>query len=523
MLLKYSRIIISGQSGIRPDDISIPEYYSMMLPESFIVIKMEDYIKPHFNKKFGSFSDDTLWLSDFLKQAPSTIEELWKMAILDIANEIKKKKVKNFALILHAVFYNHRTLEFFSPVCERLLKKIKPQIAVTLIDDIYDIHQRLSSNNHIFNVSNGGAKEVDGQILELINILDWRSREIMMTRHISNELEIRHYVVAVKHNKVIINNLLSNKFQSCYLSHPITAIRQHQSDGNYEHANKLIMEVHDVEEALQCETSGFFPTTIDEYRIKKGKLGKKIVFENKLNSRWDEKKYEEPKDLLYNKPQKYQNSKSPFKGKIKSEEAISTLLAILDSLIKYQIDTRDHIMVEQCDALFVYRPFCEGIVSKGVLEEVLYYQGLENKKDKKCLIYYNKNDLDELVIDQFHKYFESQVNLSNLRKIKKVSLKLNNIEKNELAKIWKSKNKFATFINKYMQSKNLAFSPSTSPLSGGIGSKQADEYRQKTAREIKTNISDILKKYKETASILVTKETSIEDLVRKFKEKQEES
>ncbi len=509
MKSKYSKILITGQSGIRPDSMKMEEYYSLMLPVSFSVIKLEDFIKKRFAKKI-KFRVDSLWLSEFLSQAPSAIEQQWIEGIDDALDYIKKNTIKKYAVVLHSVFYNNRTLEFFSPICERYLKKLNLQIAVILIDDIYDIHTRLSSEGHIFHVSHGGARKPEAQISELINILDWRSREIMMTRHISNELQIKHYVTAVKHQKLLFENLFQKGLKTCYLSHPITAIRKYLDTGNIAHAKALIKEVYDVELRLAKICSCFFPTTIDEFRLKKDEKGE-ITFG--LNSRWDEEKYKKPEDLLYIKPSN--KSKNLFNSKINKNASYTFLLDALNKLINNQIDTRDHIMVEQCQAIFVYRPFCEGNISGGVVEELQYYSSINEKKDSLCLIYYTEKDIENLVIKYYMKELKKELELGNLIKTKRKKLDLNDAQKSELIKLWKKKNDFANFLSNYMTSKDIAFSPETRPLSGGIN--QAHKYRIEFVSEVVSNINKALKVYQKSSTILLTKETTLDNIIDKFK------
>ena len=275
----------------------------------------------------------------------------------------------------------------------------------------------MRENGHIFNNAYGGSKDPKGISYELFRILDWRAREIMVSRHLADELKAKHYVIAIKHNGDTLRNLIEYNKPTCYVSHPITYVRKLQAKNQIDIANKIINEIHEFEEEINKNFTAFLPTTIDELRIKKIKgLDNKDRMITELENRWDEEKYNNPQKMMFRKPEKKDEIDPLWNPSNADNEAISTSIEMITRVINMQIDVRDHIMVEQSDVLMVYRPCYDGEVSKGVLEEMKYFNILENK-NKKCLVYLPKEDEDNLKIKQFVIHLEKQLTYPKWNKI----------------------------------------------------------------------------------------------------------
>ena len=213
------RIIFTGQSGIKIDS-AFKDFVSKASPfvrgrQKPLFLKIEDEMKNIYLKEHVKADSPTLWIREILMLPTPALYGLWEKAFESVLKTIEDEENKNKDIFinLHACFYHHYTVEYLSLAKAELVKRFQPDFFITLIDDIYDIHDRLRERDQIFHPSYGGATEPVGAILELIRILDWRAKEIMMTRHFANELGVSHYVFAVKHSYDTLYELIFEKRQ----------------------------------------------------------------------------------------------------------------------------------------------------------------------------------------------------------------------------------------------------------------------------------------------------------------------
>jgi len=509
----YQRIIFTGLSGLRTDEKTTSDFYSSFLPNSIPFFKLEDFIKTNYAKKNNNVSVKKIWLGKFLQQPPEIVQKEWKEALNVIKNEIDNRKIDNYILAMHAVFYNYRTNEYICPVSEQLLKLIKPQVIITLIDDIFDIHNRLKENGHIFCTSNGGSDidDPNGLLYEIIRILDWRANEIMVTRHLAMELGIKHYLLAIKHDYKLLDNLIIKGKESAYVSHPITQVRNHQRDGNYKKAKKIISEIHRFEEEVSENFSAFLPTTIDEYRFKKDLRNNRTIILNELFDRWDAEKYSSKINSMFEKNKK-ENISLWRNGKSKGN--LNQLLWILAKIIEKQINVRDHFLVEQCNALIVYRPCYDGIASDGVLEEIDYYLLLK-EVNRKCLVYLPKVDRDEFLIKQFESVINNQLKEGKLKQKGRKRLKGIKLKPSQRRKMVEYfQNDSTIFTDEFLNEEKIQPNINEVPLKDKV--PMAQKFIQDLDNSFLSAVNKVFEKYKKVATVFVEDEKSPKELMEIF-------
>ncbi len=513
--MSYNRIIFTGQSGLRPDEkkLDISQFYSEFFNKNYQFLKLEDLVKEEFKKKKNIQNPSTIWLGTFLQESPRIIIDQWKNAVKKASKILSVRK--NYIIALHAVYYNNRTLEYIIPVSESCLKELKPQVFITLIDDIYDIHLRLRENGHIFNKAHGGSDDPKGVSFELFRILDWRAREIMVTRHLAEELKAKHYVFAIKHNGETLRSLIEENKPTCYVSHPITYVRKLQAKGQKEKAEEIVNEIHNFEEEVSKEFTAFLPTTIDELRIKKNKLVNNVdCLITDREKRWDEDKYDNPSNMMFRKPDKKDIDDPLWNENNIKNESLGNVLEIIAKVINTQIDVRDHIMVEQSDVLMVYRPCYDGEVSRGVLEELNYFGVLENKR-KKCLMYLPIEDENNLKIKQFIANLEKQVKESPWNKKHTESIALNDEQRKKLLDAYGDREKFDLFFSELFDEFGLQLVLEDTALSKDriVRSK---EIRQEFIDKYFNVVDELLNTYYSNADKKILKLTSHKKIVAKL-------
>jgi len=446
------RIILTGQSGLQSEsaithflthfakfqDITPPRYF-----------KLETFLKQVYAKAKGiDAKKEDIW-SDILMEPIPHIYKWWKEAFELFLEVVKANPENDYILNLHACWYHHDTLEYLALPNFGLIKEFDPSIVVTLIDDIYDIQLRLKQEGQF--LESKSYDKPDEMIKTALQILDWRSKEILVSRHIAKEFGIRHYVFAIKHKQQTLFDLLYTNKQRVYLSHPISEVRRLEAAGKAEQAEKIKTEIAEISKQLEKIYVPLLPTTIDELRI----LKKDGEFTYGLTPRWDEELYNgRNTEILFLKPDN--KSTKAYFGEVelndKQEEVYQELIKAFFDRIAKQVSSRDKKMVEQCEVLFVYRPCFNGNMSNGVLAEINYYHKLmeESPDAKVCLIYCPKKDQDDLKITAIENEIKKFFKLN--------TFKFTDDQKKELLAKYSDEASVARLIKTYLAFHNLDIS-----------------------------------------------------------------
>jgi len=507
------RVIFTGQSGIRIGSVlnnfisKVPHFVKERQKPLFL--KIEDVLKEIYLEEHKEKSDSSaLWMEDILMLPPPALCVLWERAFESVLNTTEAEENKNNDIFInfHACFYLHRIVEYLSPVKTKLLKRFRPDKFITLIDDIYDIHDRLREPDQIFDLSNAGATEPVEVILELMRILDWRAKEIMMTRHFAAELDgVPHYVFAVKHSYDTLDKLIFENKPIFYISHSITEVRRLQKRGEKEEADQMIGTIHRIENKASSEFVSFLPTTIDELRIQKGKKRdeKTDVYMPKLSPRWDLEKYQKPINLLYIPPPEGKNNDPLWEKESEYSEELNLLLKALFDHIAVQVSSRDHKLVGQSDFIFVYRPCHNGNASQGVLEEINYYTLLAgSRSDKYCFIYMPIEDQNKLRIRQLEATLENKITDKKIAyRNEKKPITLNQEEEEMLTHAGNDIDKLKKVFQKIMYNNSLTWVTVRPPL-GHDKWQRATNLRTQAVEGYVDALDTIFNSYRQAATVL---------------------
>jgi hypothetical protein len=385
------RILFTGIPGTRVK-LSIDKFIEYISDTNKIPIKplhfsIEKEMELIHCEEKGIEWKPTIWINDLLTRPYKYLLDLWGKAFESINRKVEEKMAKNpetdIFINFHTVFYHHETIEHLSFINQNLLNKFKPDVVITLIDDIYDIHSRLRGENQIFNPSlKGRARtrtEAEDAIFELLRILDWRAKEILMSRHITTALDIPNYLIAVKHPCETLYKIIYEDKPAFYLSHPITEVRRQMGRGNQIEAQQIIGEITGIGNLLSSEFPCFLPTTIDELRIKSNK--KNGDYEPELLPRWEFEESKTVRPLLFIPPES-RNEKDPLWESDSKSEILAPMLSVLAENIGAQMSTRDHRLVEQSKNIAVYRPCYNGNPSEGVIREIKYFRDLDSSGNR---------------------------------------------------------------------------------------------------------------------------------------------
>ena len=232
---------------------------------------------------------------------------------------------ENIILGMHTVYYRRSSL--FSVLDWKKLKEFKPDMFVTLIDDVHSIKSRIENN------ANAGPVKY----ISLKEILWWRDVEFLLTKEIARNISsknIPHYLVAMSQAPTVIFQLMLEPYKrKVYASYPITTAKEDPT---------LQSETKDFVSRLKKHFIVFDPIAISE------KLLHDALIEN-LKS---------PHPEPYLRLKRIGND-SPI--------AVNEVLQVISD-INGQIVSRDHRLIKQCDMVIGYRP----TKSPGAQDELKY-------------------------------------------------------------------------------------------------------------------------------------------------------
>jgi hypothetical protein len=381
-------IIFNGPSGLESSQALIGFIESTTFPSTKQphYLKVEAHILQHYredNRIAPEKKNTTVW-KNFLREPYKIQENYWNQAFGEIEKRIIEihtlEENPTIFLNFHACYFHRKTLEYFSLVKLQSLNNCQPLKIITLIDDIYEMHHRMRTEPDDVFYANVDKTPSD-LIFEYLRILDWRSKEIMMSRFLAKNLgDIPCYVLAIKHNYEILYRLIYDDQHTAYLSHPISEVRRLEYSNQPEDltkATEIKKEISSISEELRTHFAIFLPTTIDEFRIKqmKNEAGKQLC--KTLLPRWESEKYIVPRNTLYSnsgfqdKNELWDPSENTY-----SNETFHQLLKTLSDTISAQVTTRDYKLVEQSKYLIIYRPLFNGNQSGGVEKERVYHSDL---------------------------------------------------------------------------------------------------------------------------------------------------
>jgi len=360
-----------------------------------------------------------------LAEPPRIQEQLWREAFDQFIGDLHGSEEGRFHILsFHACYYHQLKTELGCPVALDKLLRLKDRVkmVITLIDDCYDIYLRLMDDHQMYaSVRDPNKTTRDGAVFQsminLIRIMTWREAEIAFSRKIAGLLEVPFFVIAVKHPRSIVSNLIERRVEDLkilYLSHHISEIRTGPSSSR---GSSFPSELFSFLQRMSNDknTLLFVPDTIDELRIEKDATG---AFVPKLQSGWP-LPYEG--DWLFEplpegicrinplNPQGFDYESAPKALK----SAISSVLSALDSTIREQVNSRDRTIVEQTpDGIVVYRPYWVRRMSPGIEEELEYNLQLKNASGEQYRRAYVLNtfeDVGKMLISKLFVILKSSV------------------------------------------------------------------------------------------------------------------
>ncbi len=508
-------VLFTGISGIEISN-ALQEYIfrtkNLYNNRPIHFLKIDNIIENIFYEKNPEITKASqIWTSDILQQVNEVFCQQWEEASKRIKSSIngcyKKNPKAIIFLNIHAVYFYLKTQEYISPIKVNLLRDINPEMIITLIDDIYDIRKRLTGRNGIYRGMNSSPITIIHQYLRL---LDWRSKETMMSHFLARQLGCQNYLIAVKHSYDVLNNLILKNVKSVYLSHPITEVRAVERQGGIGKANHIKKEIDIIYELISENFATFHPTTIDEFRIKHENLKK---FYPVLTERWDHSKYNTPREMLYsNSGFSDENRLWKNSGKdIEYDENMSNILTTLVDMISRQVTVRDYTLVEQSDFLVIYRPLYNGKSSSGALEEFDHYIKVANSTGRKseCFVYCPESDTNRFYFRMLNAVILKEISRGNLQQ-EGIDNKFESISREEENKLVRSvgdDSKLKELLIDIMTNHSLNYVFGERLASHPLSKDRVIDYHNQLCEMLKQAFITV-KHYKEKSTLFIDSEIS---------------
>jgi hypothetical protein len=345
------------------------------------------------------------------------VRHYWKRAAQQCLEEINDSDSELVFVAFHALYQSDHYRWRLSAVDPTVLTEFGFKSILTLIDDVYDIHRRRTTDliaermlvkGHEGDGYSKASKLVEQTVYYLEQFILWRQEEIVLTDLFAATCSVPAHVFAIKHPMRTLQRLIDEPGNSSYFSHPISGVRTQE---NFPSSQDFV-EINEFSKTLRSHITLIEPTTIDELRIVKVKSGTSIRYLPQLSSRWP---------LLLDSSELASASLSQFYDPLESSvfsesnardlgldqtfqtlqdapeqilNSISSALQQLSDTITQDITWRDHYLVDQTKGLIVYQPMQKGRMSFGVKRELEYYAklSLTGAQTKGCIIYHPDED-----------------------------------------------------------------------------------------------------------------------------------
>jgi len=322
-----------------------------------------------------------------LESPAPTFRSEWRFAVKSLQRKLSKAArssgIKHALVPVHLAILPWNNREFVQPlVGTDLAKDLSPhrvKMALCLIDDIHDVYARLLERDAYWD--NLPLREEDlrrgHSLFRHVQVLLWRSQEILATETLCRELKTHSAMLAVKHLAATAARVIAGE-ESVYLSHPITEARRVEGSAADQEFREQLWTLG---RALSAHHPVLEPTTIDEFRVQIARQPNEAAL--CLRARFFGRERYGAETMF--SPQEMGDSviyhgREHQDGWVVAPEEVLAAQQIwmgISELIEKQVTARDLRLVSQCRNLVVFRPRFRGTLSIGVAREISYFNALK--------------------------------------------------------------------------------------------------------------------------------------------------
>ncbi len=434
------RILLTGTSGLGMTHVL--KQLKQHSAEPVRCCKAEKHFLEHVQKtdlvELWEKLPETERMISALELPQQVLLKCWREAFLELAkanypdldntqNTDTEGGDAHIALAAHMCFYHQQSREFVPLVdADLLAREFKPDVIVTLIDDVEHMFKRLREPGQMYaNHHYEGFGGVVQACRDLSQLVHWRASETAFAKSFARPIEeCDHFLLAVKHPVSTLEALLFEPDRPrAYLSHAISEPRRKLGEGDSALFDAFCEELEQASAILRTRGVLFEPTAIDEFRFRsftckdsQGEPGPRISLPT-MTDRWpllargddllwshvaddnpvDPEGHFKAKQLDDFEARKRTMDKAdsrPLQGwwsrkkaraemaKLVEVENATQLVRSLVGEIGRSVTSRDLKLVEQADHLIVVRPLFNGNSSGGVGKEIRQHCRLHARGDR---------------------------------------------------------------------------------------------------------------------------------------------
>ena len=317
------RVIITGHTGLEKKDF-LRKVKSLSAGVSLEIYDLETQTEKQCKAR------SPFHLDQYFPKKDDFIEKRRK-ALERILERERRKNPINSILNIHATY--RRQLIPFHVLDYKLLYEFRPDLFVTLIDDVYRVQARIQRKAR-------RIADISTQQITLKDIMEWRSDEIMLTETMASFVSsfygriIPHFIVPLRGGEQVVYQLIfqskeavregTNWKPKAYIGFPITKT---YTDNN----------LRDERDRFRQEIKKLDLIIFDPYAIEERRL---------VHCLEEAKKQAPPPDVINVTSE---DGQEVFEIETKQAEAV-----IED--IKLQVATRDFRLISQSDFFAGFRP-----------------------------------------------------------------------------------------------------------------------------------------------------------------------
>lgn len=374
----------------------------------------------------------------------SQVVELWNRALENSLDELDQSA--DIRLIsCHLTLYSKRTSVFFAPARISSFTKSRqvPRRVILLVDDVYDMHRRLSTQREVFDDAleservsqrvlsslretfdeehsarnltdiEAALATLDSRVANLQRLLAWRRSEMIIAESLALQLDVPLTLMGVKHPLSAIAPLLDldRVVPVTYVSHPISRLRREQRrTGSWppytERLNQLPGRL------ASRSVVGIMPTAIDELRFCPPVYDDAFMRSGGLSDRWP--LVDAEAGLLSGSQEEPASLQVPTLALQNAPNAASVFLRNLEAAVAAEVPFRDHFLVGHCPNFLAFRPREHGAwFSEGVRAEIDHFVRLAlQESERRMVVVHDLEDLASIL-----KAVEGQPEADTRRKI----------------------------------------------------------------------------------------------------------
>ncbi len=328
---------------------------------------------------------------------------LANMGLLNALKKLADSDKPTLVLSCHLTYFGSKRFEFYTGIDPTLLSaQLKPTRLLLLIDDIYDMYMRLSTNVEPFFSLESAMRstlatiqkeeEIELDKLEdedlitlclaeklgmMTHLLSWRHLETVVAEGVARQIGCPFMVYGTKQAIAAAASWLrSLQPIQVYASHPISRVRREfRKSGDWGELPEQIFRFQRL--LLKDNVVVLMPTAIDERRIKRGDGGPLQRMHVELEARWPSPKQAEASLLLYTPPPgdndwehtrilRYETWDRKRKllqpvgtTTVKVDQKANVLLREFERQCERALASRDYLLVSTARTIVVFRPFME--------------------------------------------------------------------------------------------------------------------------------------------------------------------